>query len=316
MKWSLFPDRIDLETVDETGAQPLRVLGGGPWKRPLPELFIEPSWSPDGLEIAFSGLARTLDDGPRGTRLYVSGADGSGLRPLPGTHGADEPLFAPDGTTLAFTRYQYRPKTNRRGEKVFIARGASIWLTDLAGGAPKRLTPARDGLFMYPESFSPDGNTLLANRALGRRPWEAVAMQLSTRRFEVLLRNAFDPVYSPDGSKIAFLRWRQFALRGGKRTAATDLFTMRAGGGGLRRLTDSRQSERYQSWDPSGERLAFVRYPPEVSELSEIGFGSAVMQVNSDGTCLRTVLPASPSTALYGAAWQPGPGREAGRISC
>ena len=40
------------------------------------------------------------------------------------------------------------------------------------------------------------------------------------------------------------------------------------------------------------------------------------MQVNADGTCLSTVLPASLDTAFFGVAWQPGPGREAGRIAC
>ena len=39
------------------------------------------------------------------------------------------------------------------------------------------------------------------------------------------------------------------------------------------------------------------------------------MQVNADGSCPREIL--EPSTvAIYGAVWQPGPGREAGRIPC
>ena len=54
---TLFPYRFDLTTVDETGAQPLRLAGGGPRKRPLPEEFTLPSWSPDGSMVVFVALS-------------------------------------------------------------------------------------------------------------------------------------------------------------------------------------------------------------------------------------------------------------------
>jgi Tol biopolymer transport system component len=308
--------RFDLETVDEFGALPERLAGGGVTKRPLLESFAA-SWSPDGSKLVFSGLAGGGGDrGQRGFRLYVVRADDSGLRSLPGTQGADEPVFAPDGVTVAFTRYQFRPRINRRGERKFVARGASIWLTNLTGGVPRRITPERNGLYMWASSFSPDGGTLLADRAVGTRRSEAVGLRLGSGNINLLLRNAFDPVYSPDGSRIALIREHRLKHPNGTDAVTSDLFTIRAGGGRLRRLTYGREDDYYPSWDPSGERLAFVRYPPEVTELDELGFGSAVMEVNSDGTCLRSVLPASPATALFGAAWEPGVGRGAGRIVC
>lgn len=101
VKNTLFPYRFDLETVDETGAQPLRIAGGGPRTRPLPEEFTPPSWSPDGSMMVFKGLAGRVNQGLRGMRLFVSSAHGSDLKPLRGTHGADEPKFAPDGRTVA-----------------------------------------------------------------------------------------------------------------------------------------------------------------------------------------------------------------------
>jgi hypothetical protein len=70
VKNTLFPYRLDLETVDETGAQPLRIAGGGPRKRPLPEEFTPPSWSPDGSMMVFKGLAGRVDQGLRGMRLF------------------------------------------------------------------------------------------------------------------------------------------------------------------------------------------------------------------------------------------------------
>jgi hypothetical protein len=43
--------------------------------------------------------------------------------------------------------------------------------------------------------------------------------------------------------------------------------------------------------------------------------GDKVMVVNADGSCLTRILT-DPEKILYGSAWQPGVGREAGPISC
>jgi Tol biopolymer transport system component len=313
---TLFPYRFDLTTVDETGARPLRLAGGGPKQRPLPEEFTPPSWSSDGSMLVFSALAGRVDDWPRSVRLYISAADGSGLRPLKGTHGADEPKFAPDNRTVFFTRYLFRPRVNRQGKRESVAVGGSIWSVDVFGGAPRRVTPPRIGVLIYPASFSPDGRTLLASRSFRRKPSEVVALQLDTGEMAALLRGAEDPVYSPDGSRIAFVRWRRLEAEKGGDTLTSDIFTVRAGGGGLRRITGGIGNDYSQTWDPSGERLAFVRYLPERYEPDELGYGSAVLQVNADGSCLSPLLFPSFNTAFFGVAWQPGPGREAGRILC
>ena len=313
---TLFPYRFDLTTVNETGAQPLRLAGGGPKQRPLPEEFTPPSWSPDGSMLVFSGLARRVDDWPRSVRLYISAADGSGLRPLKGTHGADEPKFAPDNRTVFFTRHLFRPRVNRQGKRESVIVGGSIWSVDVFGGVPRRVTPRRRGVLMYPASFSPDGRTLLASRSVGRKPWDVVALRLDTGDMAVLLHGDEDPVYSPDGSRIAFVRWRRLEAEKSGDSLTSDLFTVRAGGGGLRRITGGIGNDYSQTWDPSGERLAFVHYLPERYEPDELGYGSAVLQVNADGSCLSPLLAPSFNRAFFGVAWQPGAGREAGRISC
>lgn len=316
VNFNIFLFRFELETVDEAGGHPFRIAGGEEWTRPLPGWFTQPAWSPDGSQIVFAGIARRLFGGPRGSRLYVSGADRRGLRPLRGTHGADAPVFAPDGETIAFTRYRFRPKKDRRGRERFVPRGSSIWIGGLDGGRPGRITPPRAGVYLYPSSFSPDGETLLATREEDGGVSEVVALTLDTGRVKTVLRNAFNAVYSPDGRRIAFVRTRSLKRGNGADGLATDLFTAKAGGGDLRRLTSGRKDDYFPSWDPSGKRIAFVRYRPEVTERDEIGVGSAVMEVNADGTCLRTVVKPSRNLAFYSAAWQPGPGREAGRIAC
>lgn len=316
VKFSLSTFRQELESVDETGAQPFRLAGGGEEKRPLPELFSPPAWSPDGSKFAFAGVARQLFGGPRGTRVYVGRADGSRVRPLRGTHGADEPVFTPYGNAVAFTRSLHVEKRGRHGKEEYVERGSSVWLAGLEGGAPVRLTPARRGLYVYASSFSPDGRTLLASRAIGQGAWQVVEIDLASRKTTVLLRRAEEPVLSPDGSRIVFVRWRPLKRRRDGAGHTSDLFTVNTGGGGLRRLTKSRGNDRYPSWDPSGERIAFVRYRSGEGERDQLGIRSSVMQVNADGSCLGRVLAPQGGVGFYGAAWQPGPGREAGRIAC
>ena len=46
-----------------------------------------------------------------------------------------------------------------------------------------------------------------------------------------------------------------------------------------------------------------------------LGVGAEIHEVNADGTC-ATKVAAQRRATLFGATWQPGPGREAGPISC
>lgn len=320
VKFGLSPQRLELVTVDASGALPLRVAGGGLRTRPLPYLTA-PSWSRDGSLIAFSGLLgaeRREGEGPR-LQMFVVAADGSGLRKVPGTDGAFYPVFSPDGHTIAFARQRQRHRPNENGGEDLVYESVSVWLADLAGGAPRRITPWRNRLRQTPSSFSPDGSVLAITRAAGDRGSEAVGLKLDGSPPSVLARNAFDPVYSPDGSRVAFLRGprRTFRERNGTTTATfTDLYAMSASGGEAIQLTRTpRTVELMPSWDPSGQRLAYVEMMPLRSESSLLGFGNSIMQINPDGSC-RSKLLSFPRVALFGPAWQPGPGREAGRIEC
>ena len=71
----------------------------------------------------------------------------------------------------------------------------------------------------------------------------------------------------------------------------------------------------WPSWDPSGQRIAFTKLND--LEGSPLGLVKArsIEEVNADGTCPMSV-PSLRRGFFSGAAWQPGPGREAGRIAC
>lgn len=271
------PPRFALLTVGPNGGTPVRLAGGQP-DGPLDTLLLAPlSWRPDGVEVAFSGLET----------IVLIQADGSGAR-SPNVAGAESPVFAPDGHTIAFER------------------GAAVWTIDLLTGEQRRLTPWRHGISYVPSSFSPDGTTLLATRNDDRHPSRAepVALHLDSGGVTLLLGHGREPIYSPDGSKIAL-------FRGARAGLITDLFVLDVASGTLHRLTHTRHNEElFASWDPSGERIAFTRFRGRHYEWAD-----SIVEINADGSCEKEVL-SQRRTLFYGAAWQPGPGREAGPIEC
>jgi Tol biopolymer transport system component len=173
-------------------------------------------------------------------------------------------------------------------------------------------------LTLSPSSFSPDGSELALSRTGHGKP-AAVAMHLADRQMSVIAHGAESPVYSPDGQWIALLAYRSKNVGGRDGFfLATDLYVKSAHRPGLRQLT--RTANRWESspsWDPSGDRVAYTQGTSD--ELLPFGFTNVVMAINRDGTCANKVFDrARPngSSALYGPAWQPGVGREAGRIAC
>ena len=304
--------KIELVTTDAAGGGRQVLAGGGRNAAPFPYLFSAPSWSGDGTHVAFIGLGK-FEREPT-TYVYLVGADGSGLIKVPGTREALNPVLSPDGSTVAFAR-QRRAKRGPRGR----VQGASVWLTPVAGGELHQLIPWRDGVFPWPSSFSPDGSTL-ALTIDGRKGSLAVALSLVGASQRVIAREAMDPVYSPDGSRVALLttgRVRTLESGHGKTTfTPTELAVADADGSALKRLTRTPFGiELYQSCDTSGARLAYTQVRVGGGEADFFGIGKPLMQINADGTCRRPILSMR-GTILFGATWQPGPGREAGPISC
>lgn len=312
-----------LLNVGPRGGDPLRLAGGrGLRQKPIPEFFSPVSWSPDGEAVAFSGIVgfRNDDDHEPIRRVFLVGPDGGGLRSVKGTNGAQGPIVSPDGRTIAFTRRVEREIPTRIGGKLrkHGFSGSSIWLVDVPTGAQRQLTPWREELRYTASSFSPDGSTLLATYEdpMFLAEPQPVALALDGRLLRRIADDGAGPVYSPDGTKIALVRNVERFGEGEQAEDDTDLFVVDADGSGLRRLT--RTPGRYEffpGWDPSGERLAYVRFSNNGSDASALGVGDALMQVNADGTC-ATKLFSSPKAAIYTPAWQPGAGREAGRIAC
>ena len=202
------PDRLVLNTVDASGAQSLRIAGGGKKVRPLPLFFDGPSWSGDGNSIAFTGIGGRVEGTSaftlEGTQMYVVGADGMGLRPVPGTTEGLGPVFSPDGQTIAFTRMRERKRKTRDGREKLVYRSWSAWIAGVDGDGSTRLTPWRNGLRISPSSFSPDGSALVISRSRGdRTDPELVAMRLeaAARRSSLATRPVASTHRTAPGSR-------------------------------------------------------------------------------------------------------------------
>jgi Tol biopolymer transport system component len=304
-----------LISSDPTGGdRQVLVPQGRTWPIPFP--WSPPSWAADGSRIAFDALA---DRSAEHLATYVAAPDGSGEFEVPGTEEAIYPVLSPDGQTLAFAREKEREAHRRGRGQVTVYRSISVWLTGVEGGPPRQLTPWRNRLFQYPASFSPDGSTLAVSRTSGKQHL-AVALSLNGGGSAVLAHGASEPIYSPDGTRLALIttgRPRAIESSEGKTTySPTELAVANADGSQLRTLTHTRHGlEVKPSWDPSGERLVYTELQAGGDIGSFLGLGDAVMEINADGTC-RTKVLSQRGVVFFGATWQPGPGREAGPIAC
>lgn len=332
LRFSLKPQAIELLTTDANGMAPELAAGGrGEVTAPIPVPFPSSpiAWAPDGSALAFAGVVvpeKNKSAAERVKIFVVSSSDGV-PRPVPGTTGALFPVMAPDGHTIAFVRIRGKSSSwaTSDGKHHSTYARTSIWLTDIDGGGARRLTPWRSHARDFPSSFSPDGSTLAITQEppphAGRS--SAAALNIETRTLSPIAEDAADPVYSPDGSQIALLKLDKHGnhhdSHGGKAVAGVEtivnLFVVNRSGGGLTQLTHGAAVDESPSWDPSGQRLAFIRLAALRSEVAAFGLGDAVMEVNADGTC-ETQIASSPGVAFESPVWQPGPGREAGRIDC
>ena len=115
----------------------------------------------------------------------------------------------------------------------------------------------------------------------------------------VLTRNHIQrdqgPVYSPDGSKIAFYSARAGGL--------PEIYLINADGSGLSRLTLNEAADGFPAWSPDGRRIAFA---------SERDGNWEIYVMNADGSG-QANLSRSPGSTDWSPTWAPDGGRIAYR---
>ncbi|HSC50021.1 MAG TPA: hypothetical protein VLD16_07135 [Gaiellaceae bacterium] len=178
--WS--PDGRRIAVIGAGLSIRLRPLAGGLRETVLGVDGNDPDWSPDGTRLAFQ-----TNRGSDVLRIYVVGADGSGLRPLTsGTgngDGASEPAWAPDGRSLAFA-------SDLDGdEDIYIVRADGSGLRKVTQNTVDDMGP----------TWSPDGRRIAFGRSTSG--WEKssiVVLELATGAETEIAHVHDDVLYAPD----------------------------------------------------------------------------------------------------------------------
>lgn len=199
---------------------------------PDPDLFTACSvWSPDGDRLACEAFGESDPD--RNGIYSIDATDGTDLRRITSNPGGDDIPgdYSPDGTQIVFLRID---PDRREG------RNQALFTTEIDGSGAVRLTPW--GGSEESGKWSPDGATILFAR--GGVLYTVPAHGGDISRIRLGRRGgAFDPVWSPDGRKIAF----GFFAEGEQRS---DIWIARTNGRGMEPVTRTRRSEHFPDWGP------------------------------------------------------------------
>jgi Tol biopolymer transport system component len=181
-----------------------------------------PAWSPDGSKIAFTRCGGI----PITCGIFVVNADGTSPANLTRTFGShdSEPAWSPDGSQIVF-------RTNRDGN-------SKIYVMSSDGSGALRLTDSPD--HDTSPDWSPDGMQIVFARLDAQQVWTIWTMNADGTN-PVSLAPGEQPVYSPDGTRIAFV------LTTG---SDSDLWTMNADGTGGLALVATSANELAPSWQP------------------------------------------------------------------
>lgn len=306
---------IALTTFGASGQKTRHLLKArldGKGVRPFP--FFGPAWTGDGSAVAFLGAKEDS------TAAYAISADGGQLQRL---GGVIDPVFSSDGKAIAFSTSRTRHRHPGQPESHDYSSTAT-WIADLGTGTARRLTAWRNGLSNVPTSFSPDGSVLALTKSDDNVDGQQVVLaRVDGSGSTTLFSHASEAAISPDGAQIAFAGYLHptvIEAEENRDYEIGELYVASIDGSGVRRLTKNDDGiETSPSWDPSGERIAYVQMKTSTSFDPGLDFlfpfGNEIREMNADGSCEKTVKR-SPKLAFYGVVWEPGEGRAAGRIAC
>ncbi|MFJ6141634.1 TolB family protein [Kitasatospora sp. NPDC092286] len=144
-----------LMSPDGTSAQRLTFLTND---KPYSGEVSNPSWSPDGKQLAFEYRTSATGQPASGRAIYVVNTDGTGMRRLTPweLRAGERASWSPDGSQIMFTTYpagtDYAP-------------GGGIYTVNTDGTAIGALTPGPSDVFYDAASYAPDGQSIVFAQA-------------------------------------------------------------------------------------------------------------------------------------------------------
>ena len=197
-----------------------------------------PDISPDGKLVAFSYLGD----------VWVVQAIGGTARQVTTNPAHDlGPVFSPDGRWIAFS-------SNRHGSY-------NVFVVPVQGGPPRRLTFDSDNDLVT--GWSPDGKRILfaSTRSVAFPPnFELYAVPVEGgMAHRVSADGGKEGVFSPDGTRIAYMRGPGLWYRKGYRGSANDdVWVCDADGSHNRQLTNFDGQDASPMWSADGKWIYYV----------------------------------------------------------
>jgi len=172
------------------------------------------------------------------------------------------------------------------------------------GGAREQLT-FEEGVQETPD-WSPDGRWITYGAMDTALPyfstsiWVMRADGTDARR---VTSGGFDvePVFSPDGTQIAFARIIDEGAEGAEAPQVNSLHVVNLDGSDLREVVGPRAGLEHPDWSPDGQWLGFNINPGEVS-LPDSG---ALVVVRPDGKALHVLRAPTHNLRFFKIAWSP-----------
>ena len=244
---------IVVANIDGSGARQITRYG---------RISVSPSWTPDGRRVIFASDYKTRRNPPRNApppplQIFSIAADGGGTvqqhtRTRGGVGGMEcnDPVVQPSGGLMAVSCFTFGREAPRN---------LGIYITN-GTGSLRRITP-NGGADEFNPGWSPDGRTLSFETGYldGSRARSDIAVMnpdgSNVRKLFVTPWHDTNPVFSPDGTMLAFTSDRDTKPRGRRGrerlNPGFEVYTGRLADGVVTRLTTNRVPDLFPDWGPA-----------------------------------------------------------------